>query len=209
MGAVPGPGRRVTQGPAWALAPILALLLALGLAGCAPVHRDTATRMQPVADLDLGRYAGRWYEVARFPVIFQQGCTATTADYALRPDGTLSVVNRCRQGAPDGPLRSISGDARVEGPGRLSVRLGLLPVRAPYWVLWVDADYGMAVVGTPSGRAGWVLARRPDPAPDRLERARAVLVANGYDIARLQVTPHGPAAAEAGVGAAGAGVRQP
>lgn len=167
-----------------------ALALTLALAACAPVHRDTAARMETVADLDLARYAGRWFEVARFPVIFQQGCTATTADYGLRADGTLSVVNQCRRGDPDGPVSRISGTARVVGPGQLSVRLGLVPFAGPYWVLWVDEDYGMAVVGTPSGRAGWVLARRPDPAPDRLARARAVLEANGYDTARLMMTQH-------------------
>jgi apolipoprotein D and lipocalin family protein len=170
--------------------PRAALLAVAMLAGCAPVWRDTAVPMTTVATLDLARFAGRWYEVARFPVIFQEGCTATTADYALRADGRLSVVNSCRSGTTDGPLRRISGEARATGPGQLSVRLGAVPFAAPYWVLWVAPDYGTAVVGVPSGRAGWVLHRSPDIPPARLEAARAILAANGYDTDRLILTPH-------------------
>ena len=168
----------------WALAGLLLL------AACAPAWRDTSVPMRAVAELDAERYAGRWYEIARFPVRFQEGCTATTADYGLRDDGRLSVTNRCRMDAPDGPERSISGSARVVEGGRLSVRLGWIPFSAPYWVLWVDDDYRTAVVGVPSGRAGWVLARSPEISEDRLEEARAVLEAAGYDLSRLEVTVH-------------------
>jgi apolipoprotein D and lipocalin family protein len=169
----------------------VALLCVLtAAAGCAPVWRDTALPMTPVATLDLQRYAGRWYEVARFPVIFQQGCTATTAEYALRPDGRLSVVNSCRRDSPDGPPQRIAGSAEVVGPGQLSVRLGRVPFAGPYWVLWVAPDYGTAVVGVPSGRAGWVLHRSPAIPPARLAEALAVLRANGYDTDRLVLTEH-------------------
>ena len=160
------------------------------LAACAPAWRDSAVPMQPVAQLDLERYAGRWFEVARFPVFFQQGCTATTADYSLLPDGGVGVVNTCRQDSPDGPVRRISGRADVVGPGRLTVRLGRVPFPGPYWVLWVAPDYGTAVVGVPSGRAGWVLNRSPDISPARLAEARAVLEANGYDLSHLVMTEH-------------------
>ena len=164
--------------------------LAVLLAGCSPVYRDTATRMVPVATLDLERYAGRWYEIAHFPVPFQEGCTATTATYALRADGGVSVVNSCRRGSPEGPRARIEGVARVVGPGQLRVRLGRVPFAAPYWVLWVAPDYRTAVVGVPSGRAGWILHRSPDIPPARLAEATAVLVANGYDPARLVTTRH-------------------
>jgi len=169
----------------------LLLLLAVALlVGCGAVYRDTTTRMEPVAELDLARYVGRWYEIAHFPVPFQAGCTATTADYTLLGEGRVGVVNSCRRGAPDGPLARIAGEARVVGPGRLSVRLGRIPVAAPYWVLWVAPDHGTAVVGVPSGRAGWILHRSPDIPPKRLARAREVLAANGYDPRRLSMTQH-------------------
>jgi len=162
----------------------------LALAACAS-FRDTSVPMQPVARLDVARYSGTWYEIARFPVRFQQGCTATTASYAVTGPDTVSVLNRCRAGAPDGPLRQISGTARVVGPGQLSVRLGRVPFAAPYWVLWVAPDYSAAVVGVPQGNAGWILARRPTmPAAQRAE-AEAVLAQNGYDVTRLIEVEHG------------------
>ena len=170
---------------------IRALLLAaaLALGACTPVYRDSAARIAPV-EVELTRYAGRWYEIAHFPVPFQEGCTATTAEYALREDGRLSVVNRCRRGSPDGPVSVISGTAEPVGPGQLRVRLGRLPWAAPYWVLWVAPDYSVAVVGVPSGRAGWVLARRPDVPRAALAPALAALEANGYDVGRLVFTEH-------------------
>ncbi|MCC5984717.1 MAG: lipocalin family protein [Rhodobacteraceae bacterium] len=168
----------------------LAVLALALLVGCGTVWRDTGAPMTPVAELDLDRYAGRWHEVARFPVPFQRGCTATTADYAVQADGTISVVNTCRRDRPDGPVSRIAGSAEVVAPGRLRVRLGRIPFAGAYWVLWVAPDYGTAVVGVPSGRAGWILHRTPDIPPERLAQARAVLSAAGYDLSHLLMTEH-------------------
>ena len=99
-------------------------------------------------------------------------------------------VSTCRQGAPDGPVESIAGTARIVAPGELEVRFSGVPfVAADYWVLWVDADYETAVVGVPSGRAGWILARTPTIDAARRARAEAVLEANGYDPSRLYDVP--------------------
>ncbi|MFN3824320.1 MAG: lipocalin family protein [Pseudorhodobacter sp.] len=168
----------------------LTLILLLGLSACAPAFRDTAQPMATVARLDAERYAGRWYEVASFPVFFQRGCTATTADYDLRPDGVIGVLNTCRKDHPDGPVSQIAGTATVVGPGQLQVRLGRVPFPGDYWVLWLSPDFRTAVVGVPSGRAGWILHRTPEIPETRLRQARAVLEANGYDLTQLQRTRH-------------------
>ena len=169
---------------------VLAVLALALLAGCGTVWRDTGAPMTPVADLDLERYAGRWYEVARFPVPFQRGCTATTAEYGPPVGDEVSVRNTCRQRSPDGPVRQIAGRATVVGPGQLQVRLGRIPFPGAYWVLWVTPDYDTAVVGVPSGRAGWILHRSPDIPSDRLNQARAVLAGAGYDLSHLITTEH-------------------
>lgn len=165
------------------------VLLLLALAACAPSYRDASVNMTSMAVFDPARYAGLWYEIARFPTPFQAGCTHTTAEYGLTGSG-LSVRNSCRK---DGRRVVIEGSATVSGPGRLKVRLDGAPVAADYWVLWVDEGYRTAVVGVPSGRAGWILNRTPDIPADRLKAAREVLAFNGYDLSQLRTTPQGDA----------------
>ena len=169
----------------------LVLFIALILAGCAiaPSYRDTNVSMNSMAVFDPTKYAGERYEVASFPVVFQQGCTNTTATYVGLPDGNLAVLNECE--TPEG-TEQIAGRAEVVGPGRLEVRLEGVPFAADYWVLWVDDTYQTAVVGVPSGRAGWVLSREPDISPSRLQAAIDVLEFNGYDVTKLEMTPQAP-----------------
>ena len=165
-----------------------AVLSLLALSACAvfPIYRDTDVPMSSMARFDPERYAGLWYEVASFPVPFQSGCRNTTAAYALEDTGTITVQNMCdtEDGAED-----IRGTAEVSGPGRLTVRLQGVPVAADYWVLWVDDGYRTAVVGTPSGRAGWILNREPKIPADRLQAAMQVLEFNGYDLSQIRTTP--------------------
>ncbi len=167
------------------------------LAGCATqdsggffsVYRDTDAPIASKAVFEPDRYAGLWYEVARYPVPFEAGCVGVTAEYGLREDGLLSVLNICRN--PDGSERSrIEGTAEIVGPGRLKVRFPSVPfVAADYWVLWTDETYRTAVVGAPNGRSGWILNRDPQIPPDRLNAARAILKFNGYDLSRLVEVP--------------------
>ena len=179
---------------------IAALGLAIGVAGCASdtqapggfftSYRDTSVQMSSIALFDPARYTGTWYEIARYPVPFQRGCVGTTAQYDLRSDGTLSVINTCRDGALDGPVKRIEGSARLVGPGRLAVSFDTVPfLSAPYWILWVDEGYRTAVVGVPSGRAGWILNRDPVIPADRLAAAREILDFNGYDVTQLIQVP--------------------
>lgn len=168
---------------------LFAPLALLALAACSGSYRDASVPMTSMAVFDAERYAGRWYEVASFPTPFQAGCAQTTADYTLSGPETLSVRNACIK--PDGPSE-IEGTARLSGPGRLKVNLDGVPVTADYWILWIDEGYRTAVVGVPSGRAGWILNRDPQIPPDRLRAAREVLAFNGYDLSRLAMTPQEP-----------------
>ncbi len=170
---------------------LILVLLVAGCAAVAPAYRDTGVPMTSIVGLDAARYAGRWYEIARFPVIFERGCAATTADYTLLTDGSLGVVNTCREGSPEGPARRIEGRARPAGPGRFDVSFAGLPFEGDYWVLWVDEGYRTAVVGVPSGRAGWILNREPTIPRDRLDAAREILDWNGYDLTKLEYVDHG------------------
>lgn len=169
----------------------VALPLLLVLVACGTVYRDTGVQLMARSDFEADRYLGLWYEIARYPVFFQEGCTATTAQYAASGPNRISVVNTCRIGAPDGPVEQVTGQADIVGPGRLKVSFENVPfVRGDYVVLWVDEAYKTAVVGVPSGKAGWILARSPAISQTARDAAETVLRSNGYDPDTLIDVPH-------------------
>lgn len=177
---------------------VFAFVATLLLAACAPPARDAAVGMSVVQSVDLPRYMGRWYEIARIPNSFEKGCAGVTADYALQDNGTIRVVNSCREGEVDGRLRQVVGEARVVAPGKLKVGfVKWLPfAEGDYWLLDLAPDYSIAVVGAPEGNFGWILARTPAISAKALQAAVAVMAANGYDTDRLELVKQGPAPKE-------------
>jgi apolipoprotein D and lipocalin family protein len=169
-----------------------AVLLALALASSAAAAAES---LATVGEVDLARYAGRWFEVARYPNRFQQQCVAdTTATYALRDDGNVSVVNRCR--TRDGSDEANGVARRVDGrTDRLEVSflpaaLRWLPVGwGSYWIIDLAADYRYAVIGEPSRQFLWVLSRTPRLADDDRREILSRLPGHGYEPKRLVDSP--------------------
>jgi apolipoprotein D and lipocalin family protein len=172
-----------------------ALLLGVGLTGCGTpaIQTDLPT----VAHVDLARYQGTWHEIARLPMWFQRGCVRSTANYALEADGTVRVVNRCR--TEDGSEKSAVGRAYVVDGGsnaRLEVEFDnwfsrLFPgvARGDYWVIHLEPDYSVAVVGNPSRDYLWILARDP-VLPDARYRAIVERCARlGFPVEQLVRAP--------------------
>lgn len=148
--------------------------------------------------VDLARYAGRWYEIARLPNRFQEKCAGdVAATYTLRPDGRVRVVNECR--GEDGRTSRAEGVARradLKGPAsRLKVRfapafLSFLPqVWGDYWIVELDQDYRHAVVGDPSRRYLWILSRSPEMDAATYESLASAAGRLGFDTEHLQRTP--------------------
>ncbi len=166
-----------------------AALAACGEGGNGGEYRDTEVPMQTVETVDLERYMGRWYEIARFPNSFEEGCAGVTADYALRGDGTVSVLNTCRQGGLDGPVETAEGVAEPVDGSNARLEVDFVPwvpfTTGDYWILDLDSDYRVAVVGAPSGSYGWILARTPQVDEAALADALDALRRNGYDTDRL------------------------
>lgn len=182
----------------WALGPLFAMkhmkaAFALVLAVC--VLPAQTPELRTVPSLDLERYLGRWYEIARLPNRFQKNCLGdVTATYAKRPDGNLSLVNRCRE--QDG-VNEAEGAARQTGGAKLKVRfapawLSFLPmVWGDYWVIDLAEDYSWAVIGEPSREYFWILAREPRLDETIVKRIGEHAEEQGYDLSRLQRTEHG------------------
>ncbi len=152
--------------------------------------------LQAIERLDVDRYLGRWYEIARTPNLFQQKCASDiSADYALSAGGSLRVVNRCR--TVQGELIEAIGEARRVGAtdsAQLQVRfapawLSWLPwVWGDYWVIDLDSDYQLVAVSEPQRRYLWVLARQPQVDQPAYDALLARLQHKGFDLGRLQRT---------------------
>ena len=165
----------------------LSLAIGLTLAVGAANADDEAPPVRTVDRVDLERYVGRWYEIARMPNRFQDHCVrGNTAEYTLDEDGELKVVNRCYD--EDGEVDEAEGVARIvdkESNSKLEVSfvsfLGWRPFWGDYWIIGLAEDYSWVVVGTPDRDYGWILARRPELAPADLEAAFVIAEDNGYD----------------------------
>ena len=176
------------------LAPLALLFAAQAqAAGAAP---SEAKPLATIASLDVKRYMGTWYEIAKFPNSFQKKCTGfTTATYSARADGRVDVVNRCR--LADGDNNVATAIARQPGgptSPKLEVRfapaiLSFLPmVWGDYWVIDLDPDYQLAAVSEPKRDYLWILSRTPKVDPAAYDALLGRLAAQGFDMKRLVPT---------------------
>jgi apolipoprotein D and lipocalin family protein len=176
------------------------LLLAAGflMLAVAAVGQDSMTQpLKTVESLNLDRYQGKWYEIAKYPNKFQKKCTGnTTATYKLRPNGRVEVINRCDTG--EGKTITATGEAKVvEGSNntKLKVRfapafLSFLPmVWGNYWVIDLDPDYKYAVVGDPDRDYFWILSRTPKIDDATYESILQRAKMKGFEPAKVQKTP--------------------
>lgn len=181
--------RSRNQGRRWL---VVALLLAtawpIRSAHGAPEAAQTRTGepVTPVNSVNLARYTGLWFEIAKIPNRFQRQCARhTIAHYTLRGDGRLDVVNQCIKN--NGNLDQATGIARLVDPvsqARLKVSLvsvlGWRPFWGDYWILGLDGNYRWAIVGTPDRNYGWILARTPTLDTKTLDTIFAIAERNGY-----------------------------
>ncbi|HSM46426.1 MAG TPA: lipocalin family protein, partial [Draconibacterium sp.] len=142
---------------------------------------NTAT----VKELDLQRYLGTWYEIARFDHRFERGLVGVTATYSMREDGKIRVLNQGYKNSLDGKLSVAEGKAKLTNePGKLKVSFFWI-FYADYLVMELDENYQWALIGSTSDKYLWILSRTPklDESTKNLilEKARN----RGYDISKL------------------------
>jgi len=168
------------------------LLLLIGTIWSAKPVQATGSQppLQVVPSVDLARYAGKWYEIARLPNRFQRDCaTNTTATYTLRPDGKITVVNECRKA--DGRLKSAKGTARVADPKGPNTKLKVTffwPFSGNYWIIDLDPEYRWVVVGEPGRDYLWILSREPRMDDAIYNQIIERVKQQGYEVGRLMRT---------------------
>lgn len=162
------------------------LLASAALAG------DEKRPVQTVSSVDLGRYAGTWYEIARYPNRFQKQCTGNvTATYEIRDDGNVTVVNSCK--TEDGETDTANGKAKIVD-SRTNARLKVSffgPFYGDYWIINLGPNYEYAVVGTPDRNYLWILSRTPQMDDALYDVLLQRIAAQGFDTARIVKTPQG------------------
>ncbi|XP_040997786.1 temperature-induced lipocalin-1-like [Juglans microcarpa x Juglans regia] len=153
--------------------------------------------MEVVKGLDLNRYMGRWYEIASFPSRFQpKNGENTRATYTLKDDGTVNVLNETWSDGKRGYIEGTAYKADTNSDeAKLKVKfyvppfLPIIPVVGDYWVLYLDDDYGYALIGQPSRKYLWILCRQTHMDEEiynqLVQRARD----EGYDVSKLHKTP--------------------
>jgi len=144
--------------------------------------------LQTVASVDLERYIGKWYEIAAIPQRFQAGCAATTAQYSLRDDGHIGVVNSCR--LKDGSIKNARGTAWAvdESNAKLKVRF-FWPFSGDYWIIELAEDYSYAVVGHPNRDYLWILARSSEMESALFDTLmESIGTKHGYDLSKIVKT---------------------
>jgi len=161
------------------------MLISLLLSGCA--SRPPLTTV-PAVDLD--RYAGRWYEIAKYPNFFQRDCAGnTTAEYSANQDGSIKVVNRST--GKNGKPMKVTGRATVVSGSqnaKLKVSFGG-PFSGAYWVIGLDEkNYSWAVIGHPSRKFLWILAREPKLSAGTYQQILTRIAGLGYDVSRIEKT---------------------
>ena len=174
----------------------LAVTIALaGLLGTGGVF--AAPPLPTVSAIEVPRYLGTWYEIAKFPNWFQKKCVANTrAQYSLRSDGSLQVINRCKMAS--GEMDEAIGAARQIGKAnspKLQVRfapqwLSIIPaVWGDYWVIDLDDNYQWVAVSEPGREYLWILSRTPRMDPQSYASLLVRLGGLGLDVQKLELTP--------------------
>ena len=143
--------------------------------------------LESVSKVDLSRYTGRWFEIAKYPNRFERKCDSnTTAIYTLRNDGKISVLNTCK--TREGKLTQSNGWAKVvdQATGSKLKVTFFWPFFGDYWIIDLGSKYEYAVIGEPSRTYLWILSRTAKIDDKLYSEIAARLAAKGYDATKLE-----------------------
>ncbi len=159
-----------------------ALVLIFSLIMISPVFSQKPVSV--VSSVDLNRYKGLWYEIARLPNFFERKLKCTSATYTLRDDGRITVLNQGNYISNSEKTSSIKGVVWVpdkNSPAKLKVQF-FWPFSGDYWIMYLDNDYRYVLVGDPAHKYLWILAREKTMDDDTYNMLLQKAVENGYNV---------------------------
>jgi len=151
--------------------------------------KEEHNTLEVVLHVELEKYLGKWYEIARLPFRFEDGCTDITATYSLSKDGNVSVLNECLK---NGKLKQAKGKAKVVDKNtgaKLKVTF-FWPFSADYWIINIGENYDYAVVGSPSRKYLWILSRTPQMDDKLFSQLIESVKSKGFNVENLIKTSH-------------------
>jgi len=149
--------------------------------------------LKTVPKVDLKKYMGKWFEIARFPQRFEKNCYASTAEYSMNEKGYVDVVNSCRKGSIEGEIEIAKGKAFPEENSfntKLKVQFRW-PFKGKYWVIDLADDYSYAAVSHPNRKYLWILSRTPHMDAKTYQDILTRLKQQGLDTDKLIMTEQG------------------
>jgi apolipoprotein D and lipocalin family protein len=141
-----------------------------------------------VEKVDLKRYLGQWYEIARYEHFFEKGCSDVTATYSLKTNGDIKVINRCKKA---GEFSKAVGQAYAVDDTHAKLKVSFFwPFYGNYWILDLDKSYSYAVIGEPSREYFWILSRTKNLNREVLDSIFKQMPQWGYETENLIWTQH-------------------
>jgi apolipoprotein D and lipocalin family protein len=140
-----------------------------------------------VSTVDLNKYKGDWFEIARLPNYFERKLKCTSASYALRPDGKITVINKGHYITDPQKSTSAKGDAWIpdkNSPAKLKVQF-FWPFSGDYWIMYLDQDYKYVLVGDPAHKYLWILCREKKLEEATYKMLLQKAIYNGYDVTSI------------------------
>lgn len=170
------------------------LLLSVFLIGtvgisCQTNKNNKTMNTTTVSNLDVNRFMGSWYEIARYEHSFEKGMTHVKANYSLLPDGTIRVIN---SGIKNGKKKEIEGKARKKKGSNSNSKLEVsffLWFYSDYFVFELDDNYQYAVIGSSSDKYLWILSRTPQLPQSTINDLLIKIKKRGYDTSKLYFVP--------------------
>lgn len=166
---------------------IIIMSTLLSFVACAIETTAPLSPLRVVSSVDLQKYTGVWYEIARYPHRFQKGCYGSTATYTLREDGRIQVLNECRKGGPDGERITAEGTAWVvDSKTNAKLKVSFFwPFSGDYWIIDLGEQYDYAVVGHPKRKYLWILSRTKEMEDDAYNEILKHLEEQEYNTTKL------------------------